>query len=96
MNEEELRKISEKYAESQGFKLNPDENIVKTIIKGLLANEKKYGHRYCPCRAITGDKEKDRKLICPCFWHKMEIKNMNRCLCGLFVSREYYNKNKGS
>ena len=28
MNEEELRKVSERYAESQGFKLNPDKKIV--------------------------------------------------------------------
>jgi len=95
MNEKELRKISEKYAESQGFKFNPNERIVETIIKGLLANEKKHGFRYCPCRAITGNKEKDSKIICPCAFHKMEIKNMGRCLCGLFVSKEYYNKNKG-
>lgn len=89
MKEDELQKISEKYAKSQGFKLNSDKKIVEVIIKGLLANEKKHGFRYCPCRVITGDKEEDRKMICPCFWHKDEIKNMGRCLCGLFVKNKY-------
>lgn len=87
MNEEQLRKISERYAESQGFKLNPDEKVVESIIKGMIDNEENHGFRYCPCRAITGDKEKDRKIICPCFWHKDEIKDTGRCLCGLFVSK---------
>jgi len=88
MNEEELKKVSERYADSQKFKLNPDKKIVESIIKGLLANEKKFGYRYCPCRAVIGNKEMDRKIICPCVFHKDEIKRMGHCLCGLFVSKK--------
>lgn len=81
MNKEELKK----YAESQGFKLNPKENIVNGILDGLSANEKKYNHRYCPCRVITGKEEIDKTIICPCIYHKEEIKKQGRCHCGLFV-----------
>ena len=94
MREEEVLEISKRYADSQGFKLNPNKKALDMIIKGLVDNEKKHGFRYCPCRAITGDKEKDKKIICPCFWHKDEIKKWGHCLCGLFVSKQYYDKHK--
>jgi ferredoxin-thioredoxin reductase catalytic subunit len=74
-----------KYAESQGFRLNPDDKVVEMIIKGLLANQEKNGARYCPCRIVTGDKEKDVKIICPCAYHRDEIKEMGHCHCNLFV-----------
>ncbi|OYT42566.1 MAG: ferredoxin:thioredoxin reductase [Candidatus Aenigmarchaeota archaeon ex4484_56] len=85
MNKEELRKLSEKYAKSKGFKLNPNEQIVDVILEGLLKNEKEYGYRYCPCRPVSGDLDEDRDKICPCKWHKDEIKEMGHCHCNLFV-----------
>lgn len=85
MNAEQLRAILERYAKSQGFQLNPDEKIVDLIIQGLLQNEQKFGFRYCPCRVITGDPEQDKKIICPCVYHKDELKQMGHCHCGLFV-----------
>ncbi len=87
MTEEQVLELSKKYAEKAGFNLNPDKGIVDTVIKGLASNEKKHGFRYCPCRMITGDKEKDRKIICPCIYHKDEIKEMGHCHCLLFVRK---------
>ena len=81
MNKEELKKIYKKYADSQGFLLQPDEKMLDMILTGLLNNEKKHGLRYCPCRRVTGDKEKDRKIICPCVYHKDEVKNEGHCKC---------------
>jgi ferredoxin-thioredoxin reductase catalytic subunit len=75
----------EKYAESQGFKLNPDEKVVTALLQGLIKNEEKYGQRYCPCRPVTGDQEEDKLKVCPCIWHRTEIENMGHCHCGLFV-----------
>ncbi|MEM3506536.1 MAG: ferredoxin-thioredoxin reductase catalytic domain-containing protein [Candidatus Bathyarchaeia archaeon] len=86
MDKAKLKEILEKYAKSQGIRLNPDEKIVDLILEGLLNNEKKYGYRYCPCRRVTGDKAVDAKIICPCIYHKEEIKSMGKCHCGLFVS----------
>ena len=82
---EKLIKEYDKYAKENGFQLNPDFKIVKNIVKALIEREKKFGKRYCPCRRITGDKKKDEKIICPCIYHKEEIKNQGHCLCNLFV-----------
>ncbi|MDI6642738.1 MAG: ferredoxin-thioredoxin reductase catalytic domain-containing protein [Candidatus Hodarchaeaceae archaeon] len=85
MNAKQLKEFMRRYAESQGFQLNPDEKTVGSVIRGLLYNEEKFGRRYCPCRAITGDPEQDRPIICPCAYHKDELERMGHCLCGLFV-----------
>ena len=85
MTLEELIKQSKEYAESQGFKLNPNPKIVEGIVRGLLAREEKFGEKYCPCRRVSGNKEEDKKLICPCFWHKEEIAKDGHCFCNLFV-----------
>lgn len=90
-NNDQQEKIKEltaeysKYAEENGFKLNPDKKTVERVINGLLENEKKYGEKYCPCRRVTGEKEEDLKKICPCFWHKDEIDKDGHCFCGLYV-----------
>lgn len=76
----------EKYAKMKGYRLNPDEETVMTVLQGLLKNEERYGYRYCPCRPVTGDRQADLPKICPCKWHQEEIRQMGRCLCGLFVS----------
>ena len=60
MNQEELINWSDKYGKENGFKLNPDATAVERVTKGLLANEQKYGERYCPCRRISGNKEADK------------------------------------
>jgi len=75
----------QEYAERNGFKLNPNREMVERLIKGMLENEKKFGERYCPCRRITGNKEEDKGKICPCHWHQEEIERDGHCLCGLFV-----------
>jgi mycoredoxin len=31
----------------------------------------------------------DRKFICPCYRHKMDIVAMGHCICGLFVGEDY-------
>lgn len=80
----EIIKYYQEYAEQNGFKLNPDKEAVERLVMGLLANEKKYGARYCPCRRVSGNVAEDKAKICPCAWHKKEIKEQGHCLCGLF------------
>lgn len=90
MSDDIVKKIIEnyqEYAQKNGFKLNPNKKMVEGVVNGLLANEKKLGARYCPCRRIVGDREEDKKKICPCVWHKEEIKEMGRCHCNLFVKK---------
>ena len=85
MTEEEFLEFCKEHAEKNGFKVNPNKKVVDNIIKRLLENETKHGEKYCPCRAITGDKEQDKKIICPCIYHKDEVKKQGHCLCNLFV-----------
>jgi len=82
---ENLRKECEQYAESQGYKLNPNEMITSGIIRGLLTRKENFGEIYCPCRKVAGNKEEDKKIICPCIYHKDEIAKDGHCFCNLFV-----------
>lgn len=85
MTKEDLVKQYEEYAKENGFRLNPDKKIAEGVILGLLAREEKFGVRYCPCRRVTGDKEEDKKIICPCIYHKEEIERDGKCYCNLFI-----------
>lgn len=86
MNKEELLAFVQKHAKEDNEKLNPDKAHLNLILDGLLSNKERYGEVYCPCRTVTGDKKEDKKKICPCFWHKQEIKKFGHCLCRLFLS----------
>jgi thioredoxin len=88
LGEPDINGAMEKYdnhAKSNGFRLNPDKATVERVVKGLFANEKKYGFKYCPCRRISGNKDEDSKKICPCVWHKEEVEKDGHCLCNLYV-----------
>jgi ferredoxin-thioredoxin reductase catalytic chain len=82
---EKLIREYKKYAKENGLRLNPDKKALGIVIRGLLANEEKYGIRYCPCRKISGNPKDDKNKVCPCAFHRQEIKEKGRCLCGLFV-----------
>jgi ferredoxin-thioredoxin reductase catalytic chain len=71
------------YAKENGFGLNPNQKMLEGVIRGLLENEKKFGKRYCPCRVEHND-----KTVCPCVYHKDEIKEQGHCHCFLFTSKE--------
>jgi len=89
INEDEeakIRKMLNRYADSNPFRLNPDQKVVDRVISGLVMRKKKYGHAYCPCRIVTGNPENDKKAICPCVYHVEEIKQDGECHCKLFVS----------
>ena len=68
----------------KGWALNPDSEIVNTILDGLNNNFKKHGRYYCPCRVVTGDKEVDKKISCPCAFSDDEVEKDGRCHCQLY------------
>jgi len=80
-----IRKGSEKYAQKAGYRLNPDAEVVNTIIGGLVKNKFKHGRAYCPCMFVSGDPQEDKKIICPCQVHREDIEKHGKCHCGLFV-----------
>lgn len=81
----DLLEMAENHAQEKGFNLNPNDKIVEVILVGLLRNEAEKGELYCPCRRPSGDKEKDKEIVCPCVFHEDEIKNDGHCHCFLFV-----------
>ncbi len=88
MNAQKLLELFEMHAGKHGIALNPDGKRVDRIIQRLLANDEKYGQRFCPCRPVSGDADKDRLIICPCVYHLDEVRLLGRCLCELFVEKE--------
>jgi len=75
-----IRKWAQSYAKKNGFRVNPDNEVVDALIKGLIAKEETHGARYCPCRV-----EIIPENICPCMFHKKEIEEDGRCHCGFFI-----------
>jgi ferredoxin-thioredoxin reductase catalytic subunit len=74
-------------AESAGYHLNPDVEVTKELVKGLLVNEARYGYWACPCRLAAGKKEDDLDIICPCDYRDPDLTDYDTCYCGLYVSQ---------
>jgi ferredoxin-thioredoxin reductase catalytic subunit len=88
MNDSDLKKAWQAFAEKNDFKLNPDPAHVDMIAKGVLVNEQKYGLKMCPCRLRNGTFERDLELICPCNFKTHDTwQKKGMCWCGLFVKR---------
>ncbi|MBP2146388.1 ferredoxin-thioredoxin reductase catalytic subunit [Methanofollis sp. W23] len=82
--EEQILAWAKEYAQKNGWNLNPDEKQLRTVIKGLARNTLRFGEQYCPCRLRSGDTEEDRKIICPCIYHRDEVEGDGHCHCNLF------------
>jgi ferredoxin-thioredoxin reductase catalytic chain len=75
-----------KEAEAGGYRLNPDGEFTKNLVRGLLKNEQRYGYRACPCRLAAGKKEEDLDIICPCDYRDPDLNDFGACYCALYVS----------
>jgi ferredoxin-thioredoxin reductase catalytic chain len=75
-------------AEGVGYHLNPDTARTERIVKGLLANEARYGYRSCPCRLAVGEAARDRDIVCPCDYRDADLDEWDSCFCGLYVTAE--------
>ena len=86
--EEQILTWAKDYAQKNGWSLNPDDKQLRTVIRGLARNTLRFGERYCPCRLRSGDAEEDRKIICPCIYHRDEIEKEGHCHCNLFFKAD--------
>jgi ferredoxin-thioredoxin reductase catalytic chain len=94
MNEvERLYDMLRKVQEPKGFFFNKDKNRVFELLEGLLKNKERYGYMCCPCRLASGDREKDKDIICPCVYRDPDVKEYGSCYCNLYVS-EAWNQEK--
>ena len=90
MNEaEKLYEILKKVQEPKGYFFNNDRARVFDLLEALLLNKSRYGYMCCPCRLASGDKEKDRDIICPCVYRVADVEEFGSCYCNLYVSSEW-------
>jgi ferredoxin-thioredoxin reductase catalytic subunit len=79
---EEVDRLYEKLkkeAEAGGYHLNPDAEMTKALVKGLLTNEKRYGYQACPCRLAAGREEEDLDIVCPCYYRDADVVEFDAC-----------------
>lgn len=75
-------------AEKTGYHLNPDSELTRELVRGLLVNKQRYGYMACPCRLASGDRSEDRDIICPCDYRDADLEEYGNCYCALYVSRD--------
>ena len=82
MNEEEVRgawQTLDRDAEAGGYHLNPDQEFTLDLVRGLLANEARYGYQSCPCRMASGERARDLDIICPCDYRDPDLSEFGTC-----------------
>ena len=89
MNAEQLYEMLKKAQEPKGYYFSDDTERVSDLMQALLVNKERYGYMVCPCRLSTGDREKDRDIICPCVYRTEDVAEFGSCYCNLYVSREW-------
>ena len=85
----ELYEMLKKVQEPKGYYLSRDKDMVFRLLEGLLLNKERYGYMCCPCRLSSGDREKDKDIICPCVYREPDVKEYGSCYCNLYVSKEW-------
>ncbi len=91
IKEEQIEKLFKKLdinAGSSGYNLNPDNSFTRSLVKGLLVNQKRYGYQACPCRLASGNKEKDLDIICPCDYRDPDLDQYGACYCALYIDED--------
>ena len=90
VDEEAYAQAIKAFAAGGEFRVNPDRERVDLLLEGMFNNERNHGLKYCPCRMIEKDFERDLALICPCNFLNHDTYKDNadgECWCGLFIKR---------
>jgi ferredoxin-thioredoxin reductase catalytic chain len=89
MNIQQLYEALKKVQEPKGYYFNAEKERVFELLDGLLVNKERYGYMGCPCRLLSGDRENDKDIICPCVYRKPDVEEYGSCYCNLYVSKEW-------
>jgi ferredoxin-thioredoxin reductase catalytic chain len=92
---EKLYEMLRKIQEPKGYFFNKDKERVFELMEGLITNKARYGYMSCPCRLASGNREKDKDIVCPCEYRAPDVDQYGSCYCNLYVSKEW-NENKVS
>ena len=89
---EEVRKLYQmlkRVQEPKGYYFNRDQERTFDLLNALLTNRKRYKYMSYPCRLASGDRDRDRDIICPCVYREADVREFGSCYCNLYVSREW-------
>ena len=86
---EKLYETLKKIQEAKGYFFNKDRERTFELLEALLVNKERYGYMGCPCRLQSGDREKDKDIICPCAYREPDVKEYHSCYCNLYVTNEW-------
>jgi ferredoxin-thioredoxin reductase catalytic subunit len=89
MDVEKLYETLRQAQEPKGYYFNKERERTLELLKALLVNKERYGYMCCPCRLASGDREKDRDIICPCVYRELDVKEYGSCYCNLYVSKQW-------
>ena len=89
MDTEKLYEMLKKTQEPKGYFFTKKKVRVSDLLDALLLNKERYGYMACPCRLASGDREKDRDIICPCEYREPDVEEFGSCYCNLYVSKEW-------
>jgi len=93
MDAQKLYEMMKKVQEPKGYYFNEDRERTIELLDALIQNKERYGYMGCPCRLLSGDRENDRDIICPCIYSVPDIVEFGSCYCNLYVSKDW-NENK--
>ena len=93
MDAQKLYEMMKKVQEPKGYYFNEDRERTFELLDALIRNKERYGYMGCPCRLLSGDRENDRDIICPCTYSVPDIAEFGSCYCNLYVSKDW-NANK--
>ena len=86
---EELLETLRKVQEPRGYFFNKDRERVLELMDALLVNKNRYGYMSCPCRLASGERDKDKDILCPCVYREPDVQEYGSCYCNLYVSRAW-------
>ena len=86
---EKLYEMLKKVQEPKGYYFNEDKERVFELLEALILNKKRYGYMSCPCRLASGDRQKDKDILCPCIYRAPDVEEYESCYCNLYVSKAW-------
>jgi ferredoxin-thioredoxin reductase catalytic chain len=86
---QQLYDMMKKVQEPKGYFFNKESDRVFDLLESLLLNKQRYGYMGCPCRLLSGDRQADRDIICPCVYSVPDIAEFGSCYCNLYVSKAW-------
>lgn len=89
MDAQELYERMKKVQEPKGYFFNKNKERTLELLDALLLNKERYGYMGCPCRLLSGDRQADRDIICPCVYSVPDIAEFGSCYCNLYVTEDW-------